>query len=39
MVVKTKHELFLHKLARTAFIPRINCYKKLPILMNSNGRE
>jgi len=39
MVVKTKHELFLHKLARTAFIPRINCYKQLSILMNSNGRE
>ncbi|HBQ30914.1 MAG TPA: hypothetical protein DD660_07820 [Mitsuokella multacida] len=39
VVVKTKHELFLHKLARTAFIPRINCYKQLSILMNSNGRE
>ncbi|CUN40806.1 Uncharacterised protein [Collinsella aerofaciens] len=39
MVVKTKHELFLHKLARTAFIPRINCYKQLSILMNSKGRE
>ena len=39
VVVKTKHELFLHKLTRTAFIPRINCYKQLSILMNSNGRE
>ena len=39
MVVKTKHELFLHKLARTAFIPRINCYKQLSILMKSNGRK
>ena len=39
MVVKTKHELFLHKLASTAFIPRINCYKQLSILMNSKDRE
>lgn len=39
VVVKTKHELFLHKPTRTAFIPRINCYKQLSILMNSNGRE
>ena len=39
VVVKTKHELLLHKLARTAFFPRINCYKQLSILMNSKGRE
>ena len=39
MVVKTKQKLFLHKIARATFIPRVNRYKQLSILMNSKRRK